>query len=338
MIIVLKPDATEAMIEHVMDRVRELGLTPHLSKGQERTIIGVIGDDRILTNQPLRAIAGVEDVVTILAPWKLAGREFKKDNTIIDVCGVKIGGKQLAIMAGPCAVEKKELTVGIAQEVKAAGANILRGGAYKPRSSPYAFQGLGNEGLDFLGAAKKLTGLPIVSEILDPRDIELFLEKTDIIQIGARNMQNFELLKEVGGYDKPVLLKRGLSATIKEWLLSAEYIMSRGNKNVMLCERGIRTFESHYRNTLDLSAVPALKALTHLPVIVDPSHATGKWDLVAPMAKAAVAAGADGLLIEVHSNPECALCDGEESLKPARFKDLMKDLRRIAEAVDREIE
>jgi len=338
MIIVLKPDATEAMIEHVMDRVRELGLTPHLSKGQERTIIGVIGDDRILTNQPLRAIAGVEDVVTILAPWKLAGREFKKDNTIIDVCGVKIGGKQLAIMAGPCAVEKKELTVGIAQEVKAAGANILRGGAYKPRSSPYAFQGLGNEGLDFLGAAKKLTGLPIVSEILDPRDIELFLEKTDIIQIGARNMQNFELLKEVGGYDKPVLLKRGLSATIKEWLLSAEYIMSRGNKNVMLCERGIRTFESHYRNTLDLSAVPAMKALTHLPVIVDPSHATGKWDLVAPMAKAAVAAGADGLLIEVHSNPECALCDGEESLKPARFKDLMKDLRRIAEAVDREIE
>ena len=338
MIIVLKPEATEAMIEHVMDRVRELGLSPHLSKGQERTIIGVIGDDRILANQPLRAIAGVEDVVAILAPWKLAGREFKKDNTIIDVCGVKIGGKQLAIMAGPCAVENKELTVGIAQEVKAAGANILRGGAYKPRSSPYAFQGLGNEGLDFLGAAKKLTGLPIVSEILDPRDIELFLEKTDIIQIGARNMQNFELLKEVGGYDKPVLLKRGLSATIKEWLLSAEYIMSRGNKNVMLCERGIRTFESHYRNTLDLSAVPALKALTHLPVIVDPSHATGKWDLVAPMAKAAVAAGADGLLIEVHSNPECALCDGEESLKPARFKELMKDLRRIAEAVDREIE
>ena len=338
MIIVLKPEATEAMIEHVMDRVRELGLSPHLSKGQERTIIGVIGDDRILANQPLRAIAGVEDVVAILAPWKLAGREFKKDNTIIDVGGVKIGGKRLAIMAGPCAVEKKELTVGIAQEVKAAGANILRGGAYKPRSSPYAFQGLGNEGLDFLGAAKKLTGLPIVSEILDPRDIELFLEKTDIIQIGARNMQNFELLKEVGGYDKPVLLKRGLSATIKEWLLSAEYIMSRGNKNVMLCERGIRTFESHYRNTLDLSAVPALKQLTHLPVIVDPSHATGKWDLVAPMAKAAVAAGADGLLIEVHSNPECALCDGEESLKPARFKDLMKDLRRIAEAVDREIE
>jgi 3-deoxy-7-phosphoheptulonate synthase len=338
MIIVLKPQATEAMIEHVMDRLRELGLTPHLSKGQERTIIGVIGDDRLLANQPLRAIPGVEDVVPILAPWKLAGREFKKENTVIDVGGIKIGGKSVAIMAGPCAVEKKELTIGIAQEVKAAGAHILRGGAYKPRSSPYAFQGLGNEGLDFLAEAKKLTGLPIVSEILDPRDIELFLEKTDIIQIGARNMQNFELLKEVGGYDKPVLLKRGLSATIKEWLLSAEYIMSRGNKNVMLCERGIRTFESQYRNTLDLTAVPTLKALTHLPVIVDPSHATGKWELVAPMAKAAVAAGADGLLIEVHSNPECALCDGEESLKPNRFKELMKDLRRIADAVDRGIE
>ena len=338
MIIVLKPDATDAMIDHVMDRVRELGLTPHVSRGKERSIIGVIGDDRILANQPLRAIPGVEDVVPILAPWKLAGREFKKENTIIDVNGIKIGGKQLAIMAGPCAVEKKELTVGIAQEVKAAGANILRGGAYKPRTSPYAFQGLGNEGLDYLAEAKRLTGLPIVSEILDPRDIELFLEKTDIIQIGARNMQNFELLKEVGAYDKPVLLKRGMSATVKEWLLSAEYIMSRGNKNVMLCERGIRTFESQYRNTLDLTAVPALKGLTHLPVIVDPSHATGKWDLVAPMAKAAIAAGADGLLIEVHSNPECALCDGEESLKPARFKDLMRDLKKIAQAVDREIE
>jgi 3-deoxy-7-phosphoheptulonate synthase len=240
-------------------------------------------------------------------------------------------------MAGPCAVEKKELTLGIAHEVKAAGASILRGGAYKPRTSPYSFQGLGNEGLDYLAEAKRQTGLPVVSEILDPRDIEYFLEKTDIIQIGARNMQNFELLKEVGAYDKPVLLKRGLSATIKEWLLSAEYIMSRGNKNVMLCERGIRTFEAQYRNTLDLSAVPALKALSHLPVIVDPSHATGKWELVAPMAKAAIAAGADGLLIEVHSNPECALCDGEESLKPAKFKELMKDLKKIAEAVDREI-
>jgi len=337
MIIVLKPDATEQEVDHVMDRIKELGLTPHLSKGQERAIIGVIGDDRLIANQPFRAIPGVEDVVTILAPWKLAGREFKKHDTVVDVSGVKVGGKKLAIMAGPCAVEKKELTVGIAQEVKAAGASILRGGAYKPRTSPYAFQGLGNEGLDFLAEAKKQTGLPVVSEILDPRDIEFFLEKTDIIQIGARNMQNFELLKEVGAYDKPVLLKRGLAATIKEWLMAAEYIMSRGNQNVMLCERGIRTFETQYRNTLDLSAVPALKELSHLPVIVDPSHATGKWAMVPPLAKAAIAAGADGLLIEVHSNPECALCDGEESLKPAKFKELMKDLKKIAEAVGREI-
>ncbi len=337
MIIVLKPEATERQIDHVIDRLRELGLKAHISKGEERTIIGVIGDDRILQNQPLTVFPGVESVTPILAPWKLVSREFKKDNTQVDVNGVIIGGKKLAMMAGPCAVEKLELTVGLAHDVKAAGASILRGGAYKPRTSPYSFQGLGREGLDFLVEAKKQTGLPVVSEILDPRDLELFLEKADIIQIGARNMQNFELLKEVGAYDKPVLLKRGLMATLKEFLLSAEYIMSRGNPNVMLCERGIRTFETQYRNTLDLSAVPSLKELTHLPVIVDPSHATGKWNLVAPMAKAAVAAGADGLLIEVHSNPECALCDGEESIKPTKFKDLMQDLKKIAEAVGREL-
>ncbi len=337
MIIVLRPEATEPEIEHIMDRLQELGLKSHVSHGQERTIIGVIGDDRILQNQPLTALPGVESVLPILAPWKLVSREFRKENTIIDVGGVKIGGKKITMMAGPCAVERLELTVGIAQEVKAAGAGILRGGAYKPRSSPYSFQGLGREGLDYLLEAKKKTGLPVISEILDTRDIELFLEKADIIQIGARNMQNFELLKEVGAYDKPVLLKRGLSATIKEFLLSAEYIMSRGNRNVMLCERGIRTFETQYRNTLDLAAIPTLKELSHLPVIVDPSHATGKWDLVAPMSKAAVAAGADGLLIEVHSNPECALCDGEESIKPSKFKDLMGDLKKIAEAVGREV-
>ncbi len=337
MIIVLRPEATEPEIEHIMDRLQELGLKSHVSHGQERTIIGVIGDDRILQNQPLTALPGVESVLPILAPWKLVSREFRKDNTVIDVGGVKIGGKKLTMMAGPCAVERLELTVGIAQEVKAAGAAILRGGAYKPRSSPYSFQGLGREGLDYLLEAKKKTGLPVISEILDTRDIELFLEKADIIQIGARNMQNFELLKEVGAYDKPVLLKRGLSATIKEFLLSAEYIMSRGNRNVMLCERGIRTFETQYRNTLDLAAIPTLKELSHLPVIVDPSHATGKWELVAPMSKAAIAAGADGLLIEVHSNPECALCDGEESIKPSKYKDLMQDLKKIAEAVGREV-
>ncbi len=337
MIIVLKPDATETQIDHLLDRLRELGLKTHLSKGEERTIIGIIGDDRILTNQPLIAFPGVESVTPILAPWKLVSREFKKENTVIDVNGVKVGGVKIAVMAGPCAVEKLELTVGIAHDVKAGGASILRGGAYKPRTSPYSFQGVGREGLDYLVEAKKQTGLPVVSEILDPRDIELFLAKADIIQIGARNMQNFELLKEVGAYDKPVLMKRGLSATIKEFLLSAEYIMSRGNRNVMLCERGIRTFETQYRNTLDLAAIPTLKELSHLPIIVDPSHATGKWNLVAPMAKAAVAAGADGLLIEVHSNPECALCDGEESIKPTKFKDLMQELGKIASAVGREI-
>ena len=337
MIIVLKPDATESQVDHILDRLLELGLKSHISKGQERTIIGVIGDDRILQNQPLTAFPGVESVTPILAPWKLVSREFKKDSTVIDINGVKVGGQQLTIMAGPCAVEKLDLTVGIAHDVKAAGASILRGGAYKPRTSPYSFQGVGREGLDYLVEAKKQTGLPVVSEILDTRDIDLFLEKADIIQIGARNMQNFELLKEVGAYDKPVLLKRGLAATLKEFLLSAEYIMSRGNRNVMLCERGIRTFETQYRNTLDLSAVPSLKELSHLPVIVDPSHATGKWNLVAPMSRAAIACGADGLLIEVHSNPECALCDGEESIKPPKFKELMHEIKKIGEAVGRTI-
>ncbi|MGE3153362.1 MAG: 3-deoxy-7-phosphoheptulonate synthase [Nitrospiraceae bacterium] len=337
MIIVLKPDATEKQIDHLLERLRELGLKSHISTGQERTIIGVIGDDRILHNQPLTAFPGVESVTPILAPWKLVSREFRKEGTVIDVGGVKIGDQKLTIMAGPCAVERLELTVGIAHEVKAGGAGILRGGAYKPRTSPYSFQGVGREGLDYLLEAKKQTGLPVVSEILDTRDIDLFLEKADIIQVGARNMQNFELLKEVGSYDKPVLLKRGLSATLKEFLLSAEYVMSRGNRNVMLCERGIRTFETQYRNTLDLSAVPTLKELSHLPVIVDPSHATGKWNLVAPMSRAAIAAGADGLLIEVHSNPECALCDGEESIKPAKFKELMVEIKKIGQAVGREL-
>ena len=337
MIIVLKPEATERDIDHIVERLRELDLKPHISQGEERTIIGVIGDDRVLHNQPLSVFPGVESVTPILAPWKLVSREFQKHDTIINVNGVTIGGRKISIMAGPCAVEKLELTVGIAKEVQAAGGAILRGGAYKPRTSPYSFQGLGQEGLDYLAEARKQTGLPVVSEILDARDIGYFLEKADIIQVGARNMQNFELLKEVGAYDKPVLLKRGLSATIKEFLLSAEYILSRGNRNVILCERGIRTFETHYRNTLDLTAVPTLKELSHLPVIVDPSHATGKWTLVAPMAKAAIAAGADGLLLEVHSNPECAMCDGEESIKPARFKDLMNDLKKVAEAIGREL-
>ncbi len=336
MIIVLKPDATEQDVEHLIDRLRALGLKSQITKGEERTVIGVIGDERVLQGQPLSVFPGVESVTPILAPWKLVSREFQPHDSVVDVGGVKVGGPQVAVMAGPCAVEKLEITVGIAKEVASAGASILRGGAYKPRTSPYSFQGLGQEGLSFLAEARKQTGLPVVSEILDARDLGYFLEHADVIQIGARNMQNFELLKEVGAYDKPVLLKRGLSATIKEFLLSAEYIMSRGNRNVMLCERGIRTFESQYRNTLDLAAVPTLKEMSHLPVIVDPSHATGNWKLVAPMAKAAIAAGADGLLIEVHSNPECALCDGEESLKPSRFQMLMDDLKKVAHAVGRE--
>jgi len=337
MIIVLKPEATEQDIEHLVDRLRSLGLKSQITKGEERTVVGVIGDERVLQGQPLSVFPGVESVTPILAPWKLVSREFQPLDSVIDVAGVQIGGPKITVMAGPCAVEKLEITVGIAKEVANAGATILRGGAYKPRSSPYSFQGLGQEGLSFLTEARKQTGLPVVSEILDPRDLEYFLEHADIIQIGARNMQNFELLKEVGAYDKPVLLKRGLSATIKEFLLSAEYIMSRGNRNVMLCERGIRTFETQYRNTLDLAAVPTLKEMSHLPVIVDPSHATGNWKLVAPMAKAAIAAGADGLLIEVHSNPECALCDGEESLKPSRFQTLMHDLKKVSQAVGREL-
>jgi 3-deoxy-7-phosphoheptulonate synthase len=312
-------------------------LKSQITKGEERTVVGVIGDERVLQGQPLSVFPGVESVTPILAPWKLVSREFQPLDSVIDVAGVQIGGPKITVMAGPCAVEKLEITVGIAKEVANAGATILRGGAYKPRSSPYSFQGLGQEGLSFLTEARKQTGLPVVSEILDPRDLGYFLEHADIIQIGARNMQNFELLKEVGAYDKPVLLKRGLSATIKEFLLSAEYIMSRGNRNVMLCERGIRTFETQYRNTLDLAAVPTLKEMSHLPVIVDPSHATGNWKLVAPMAKAAIAAGADGLLIEVHSNPECALCDGEESLKPSRFQTLMHDLKKVSQAVGREL-
>lgn len=338
MIIVLKPDATEEQINHIVEKLKGFGLQIHMSKGEERTIIGAIGDERVLANQPLEIFPGVEKVMPILQPFKLVSREFKKEDTIIEFeNGVKIGGKKIHIMAGPCAIESKELLIQIAEDVKTAGASFIRGGAFKPRTSPYTFQGLGEEGLKYLSEAKKKTGLLVITEVMDPRDIELILPYTDIIQIGTRNMQNFRLLTEVGGYDKPVLLKRGLSATIKEFLMSAEYIMAKGNTKVMLCERGIRTFETYTRNTLDLSAIPVIKKLSHLPVIVDPSHGVGKWDLVAPMAKAAVAAGADGLIIEVHPNPEEAFSDGEQSLKPKAFKELMKDLKAIAKAVGREL-
>jgi 3-deoxy-7-phosphoheptulonate synthase len=339
-IIVLGSEATEDDIRHIVKKLESRGLQAHLSKGTEKTIIGVIGDTSKVTEEEedsFRAASGVENVVRIVKPFKLASREFQKENTVITVRGIEIGGRKIPVMAGPCAVENRTVLTSIAEKVKAAGASFLRGGAFKPRTSPYAFQGLGEEGLKYLAEAREKTGLPIITEIMDPRDMDVINTYTDIIQIGARNMQNFRLLLEVGTSDKPVLLKRGLSSTIKEWLMSAEYIMSRGNHKVMLCERGIRTFETATRNTLDLSAVPVLKQLTHLPVVVDPSHGVGKRDLVAPMAKAAVAAGADALIIEVHINPEEAMSDGDQSLKPDQFDKLMKELRPIAEAVGREI-
>ncbi len=337
MIIVLRPDASEEQIDHIVKKLKGLGLQAHISKGTERTVIGAIGDESVLRTLPLEAVPGVESVHQILKPYKLASREFKKENSVIKVGNAEIGAKKIAVMAGPCAVENRTLMISIAEEVKKAGANFVRGGAFKPRTSPYTFQGLGEEGLKYLAEARERTGLPVVTEVMDPRDMDVIVKYVDMVQIGARNMQNFRLLKEVGAYHKPVLLKRGLSATIKEWLMSAEYIMAEGNHGVILCERGIRTYETATRNTLDLSAVPVLKQLTHLPVVVDPSHAVGKWDLVAPMAKAAVAAGADGLIIEVHPNPEEALSDGEQSLKPNVFRQLMEDLRPIAKAVGREI-
>ncbi len=338
-IIVLKPDTSEEALRHILKKLESKGLKAHVSKGTERTIIGVIGDTSKVTEEEedaLRAMTGVENVMRIIKPYKLASREFR-DATVITVKDRTIGGKKVPVIAGPCAVENRTIIMNIAEKVKEAGASFIRGGAFKPRTSPYSFQGLGEEGLKYLAEAASKTGLPVVTELMDPRDLEVMVRYADVIQIGARNMQNFRLLLEVGSAQKPVLLKRGLSATIKEWLMSAEYIMSRGNHQVILCERGIRTFETATRNTLDLSAVPLLKQLTHLPVVVDPSHGVGKWDLVAPMAKAAVAAGADGLLIEVHTNPEEAMSDGEQSLKTDAFAMLMEQLKPLAAAVGREI-
>lgn len=339
-IIVLRPDATDEALRHLLKKLESKGLSAHVSKGTERTIVGVIGDTSRVTEEEedaIRVMTGVENVMRILKPYKLASRDFKAESTLIDVKGRVIGGKKIQVIAGPCAIENKALIMNIAEKVKEAGASFIRGGAFKPRTSPYSFQGLGEEGLQYLADAREKTGLPVVTELMDPRDIEIMVKYADIIQIGARNMQNFRLLLEVGSVRKPVLLKRGLSATVKEWLMSAEYIMSRGNHQVILCERGIRTFETATRNTLDLSSVPLLKQLTHLPVVVDPSHGVGKWDLVPPMAKAAVAAGADGLLIEVHTNPEEAMSDGEQSLKTEAFSVLMGELKAVASAVGREI-
>ena len=338
MIIVLRPDATKRQIDHIVEKVKKLGLKPWVSKGVERTIIGVIGEEDVLRIQPLEVFPGVEKVMPILTPYKLVSRNFKKEDSQIKIGkGLKVGGERIIVMAGPCSVENEKLLVKIAKQVKEAGATVLRGGAFKPRTSPYSFQGLGEVGLKYLVRAKEETGLLIVTELMDTRDMALVEKYADIIQIGARNMQNFNLLKVVGQSQKPVLLKRGMSSTIKELLMSAEYILSEGNFNVILCERGIRTFEDYTRFTLDISAVPAIKALSHLPVIVDPSHATGKWGLVASGAKAAVAAGCDGLLVEVHPDPEEALSDGAQSLLPQNFSSLMKDLKKVAGAVGRKI-
>ncbi|MDD5431805.1 MAG: 3-deoxy-7-phosphoheptulonate synthase [Candidatus Omnitrophica bacterium] len=338
MIIVLKPGAQDSEVEHIIERVKKLGLTPHVSKGTERTIIGVIGPEDILRVTPLEAFPGVEKVMPVLAPYKLVSREFKQDYSVIDLGkGVKIGGKKIVLMAGPCAIENLDTLFTIAKEIKNAGVKVLRGGAFKPRTSPYSFQGLGEEGLKYLQQVGKELDLVTITEVMDPRDVDLVARYVDVLQIGARNMQNFNLLKEVGMTKKPVLLKRGLSSTIKELLMSAEYILAGGNFNVALCERGIRTFEDATRNTLDISAVPLVKQLSHLPIVVDPSHAAGKWGLVAPLSKAAVASGCDGLIIEVHSRPEEALSDGAQSLTPKNFSTLVEELKAIANVVGREI-
>ena len=337
MIIVLKPEATKKQIQHLVERIKALGLKPMVSRGTERTIIGVIGSEDALRVQPLEVVPGVEKVMPVLKPYKLVSREFKPESSIVSVDGLKIGGKEIIIMAGPCSVENRQMLLATAKTVKQAGAKILRGGAFKPRTSPYSFQGLGEEGLKYLREAGDQTGLKVVTELMDTRDVELVGRYADLMQIGARNMQNFELLKEAGQSHKPVLLKRGLSATITEFLLAAEYIVSQGNFNVVLCERGIRTFEEETRFTLDLNAVPVIKKLSHLPIVVDPSHGTGSWDYVGPMAKAAVAAGADGLIIEVHPNPEVALSDGPQSLLPDKFVTLVKELKKVARAIGRTV-
>lgn len=337
MIVVMQLKATAKQVGGVIKKIEELGFKPHMSEGEEKTIIGLVGSDRHVDPQVFTILPGVEQIIPILRPFKLASREFKPKDSVIHINGLKIGGEEVIVMAGPCAVESKEQVLETAIAVKKAGAKILRGGAFKPRTSPYSFQGLGKQGLEFLAYAKYKTGLYIVTEVLEPKDVPLVSQYADILQIGARNMQNFALLEEVGKISKPVLLKRGMSSTLEELLLSAEYILSNGNYNVILCERGIRTFEKYTRNTLDISAVPVIKKLSHLPVIVDPSHSTGQKDLVNPISKAAIAAGADGLIIEVHPHPDKALCDGPQSLTVTEFEKLMKELKAITEAVGRKL-
>jgi 3-deoxy-7-phosphoheptulonate synthase len=333
MIIVLKPTANREEIDHIVNMIEKVGLKTNVSTGEMQTIIGVIGDKTKLANYPIASLASVEKVLQVSKPYKLASRDFHPSDTIIEVNGVKIGGGNLGIMAGPCSIENEKQMSEIAEKVKSSGANFLRGGAYKPRTSPYSFQGLEEDGLKILKKVGKKFDMSTVSEVMDTSVVLLISKYVDILQIGTRNAQNFALLKAVGKTDKPVLLKRGMSMTIEEWLMSAEYIMSEGNQNVILCERGIRTFETAYRNTLDLMAIPVLKEKTHLPVIVDPSHAAGLWQYVTPMALASIAAKTDGLMIEVHNNPEIAVSDGAQSLKPDKFAILMDEIKKIAPVV-----
>ena len=337
MLIITRPGITESDLQHLQERVESLGLHAHVLRGERRTVVACVGDDAILAEVPLLALPGIESVTPVLRPYKLASREAGPglDGTVVRAGRAAIGGKAIAVIAGPCSVEGRDMLLETAEAVRAAGATLLRGGAFKPRTSPYAFQGIGAPGLTLLAEARERTGLAVVTEVMDTRQVELVAEHADMLQVGARNMQNFSLLAEVGRAGRPVLLKRGLSATIRELLMAAEYVMAHGNRDVVLCERGIRTFETGTRNTLDISAIPVLKEETHLPVIVDPSHAGGRAALVAPLAFAAIAAGADGLMIEVHPDPECARSDGEQSLNPEAFARLMSHLAPFAIAAGR---
>jgi 3-deoxy-7-phosphoheptulonate synthase len=335
MILVIRPDASLEVIDHAIERIKELGFTPHVSRGETRTIIGVIGDETKPQADMLLQIPGVEQALPVMKPFKLASREFHKEDSVVFVGKVRVGGGSLAMIAGPCAVENMEVMDTVAKYVKAGGANILRGGAFKPRTSPYAFQGMGEDGLKILKEVGEKYDMPIVTEVMDPRQVELVGRYADMYQVGARNMQNFDLLKEIGKTRIPVLLKRGMSATVKDLLMSAEYVLSEGNTGVVLCERGVRSFEDSTRNMLDMSAVPNVKGQCHLPIIVDPSHATGRPDLIPSMCRASVAAGADGVHVEVHNCPEKAMSDGPQALLPHQFLDLMGDLRRLAHALDR---
>ena len=337
MIVVMKAGCSQDDIGAVVDRIKKLGLKEHISQGVERTIIGVLGQNLLDLQDKLQLLPGVEEIIPVSKPYKLASREFHPQNTVVRVNGVAIGGDEIVIMAGPCAIESEQQLLDTARQVKADGANILRGGAFKPSTSPYHFRGLGKKGLEMLAKTREATGMPVITEVMTPNDVELVANYVDILQIGARNMQNFILLDEVGKTRKPVMLKRGLSSTIQEWLLAAEYILAQGNEQLILCERGIRTFETSTRNTMDISAIPIIKKVSHLPIIADPSHATGKWYLVAPLALAAIAAGADGLMIEVHPNPALALKDGAQSLTFESFRQFVSQAIPIAQATGRKL-